>query len=84
MSDRLPYLPESDIESDRVRPRALTIRGVTERYGWGRSKTYEMLGDGRLEGIKVDDLTLILVDSCEQVVRLAPRFRPATKREQEP
>lgn len=65
MSD-LPYPPP-------YLPRTLTFAGVKEMYGWGRTKTYELLGQGRLEAVKIDDMTLILVDSCERLLASAPK-----------
>jgi hypothetical protein len=54
-------------------PRTLTVAGVKQRYGWGRSKTYELLGEGRLRGVKMGARLLIFTDSCEEVVASLPR-----------
>ena len=53
-------------------PRTLTVAGVKQRYGWSRSKTYELLGEGRLRGVKMGTRLLIFTDSCEEVVASLP------------
>ena len=51
-------------------PRTLTVAGVKQRYGRSRSKTYELLGEGRLRGVKMGTRLLIFTDSCEEVVAI--------------
>jgi hypothetical protein len=62
-------------------PRTLTVPGVTERYGWSRSMTYLLLGEGRLRGRKMGTRLLIDVDSCDEVVAALP---PAVIKPQRP
>jgi excisionase family DNA binding protein len=59
-------------------PRMMTVRAVTQRYGWGRSKTYQLLGEGKLKAVKMGRRLLILVDSCDAVVAALPQatFKP--------
>ena len=52
--------------------RTLTVIGVTQHYGWSRSKTYELLGEGRLRGVKLGARLLIFTDSCDEVVAALP------------
>jgi hypothetical protein len=52
--------------------RTLTVTGVTQHYGWSRSKTYELLGEGRLRGVKLGARLLIFTDSCDEVVAALP------------
>jgi hypothetical protein len=63
-------------------PRTLTIQGVTQMYGWGRTTTYELLGAGKLEAVKVSGRLLIFVESCERLLASAPRaeIRPRHKK----
>ena len=62
------------IPPDHVsRPRALTVHDVKRMYGWSRSKTYELLGSGRLAGVKMGSKLLILTDSCEQLLAALPK-----------
>jgi hypothetical protein len=53
-------------------PRTLTIAGVTQMYGWGRTKTYDLIRSGRLKAIKIDSMTLVTRESCEQLIAEAP------------
>lgn len=59
-------------EQNPSNPRMLTVRGVSQRYGWGRTKTYEFLGQGKLKAAKVGSRLLIFVDSCEALVADLP------------
>src|SRR5260221_2110342 len=62
-------------------PRTLTVPGVTRLYGWSRSRTYELLGEKHLRGVKLGTRLLILADSCEEVVASLPAavIRPPRK-----
>jgi hypothetical protein len=55
-----------------IGPRTLTVAGVTQRYGWSRTSTYELLGEGKLKGVKMGARLLILVDSCEALLGALP------------
>jgi hypothetical protein len=64
--------PLQRLPSSAATPRTLTVLGVKQRYGWGRTKTYELIGEGKLEAIKMGTRLLILVDSCEALVASLP------------
>ncbi len=49
----------------RVEKRALTINEFTEAYSLGRSKTYELIKQGRLKSVVVGGRRLIRVDDAE-------------------
>lgn len=70
------------VEDSSSHPRMLTVRGVSQRYGWGRTKTYELLGQGKLRGAKVGTRLLIFVDSCEALLASLPaaKFGPSAQR----
>ena len=56
-------------------PPRLTVRiaDATKMLGIGRSKLYELIGDGELETIKLGTATLIIVDSIHALIE---RLRP--------
>jgi hypothetical protein len=60
----------------------LTIRDVQARYGWGRSKTYELLGTGKLRGAKLGRKLLIFADSCDALLAglPSPVIKPSPQR----
>lgn len=49
----------------RVRQRAMSIAEFCERYGVGRTKTYEELKSGRLRGRKIGKRSIITEDDAE-------------------
>jgi excisionase family DNA binding protein len=56
----------------RARQRALSIAEFSERYGVGRTTTYEEIKSGRLRARKIGKRTLIIVDDAEQWLRHLP------------
>lgn len=56
-------------------PRAITVHDVTKIYGWSRSVTYQLLGEGKLRGVKVGKRLLILVDLCERLLAILPQAK---------
>jgi hypothetical protein len=52
--------------------RTLTIAGVKARYGWSRSKTYQLLGEGKLRACKLGTRLLIFADSCDELIAALP------------
>jgi len=56
----------------RARQRAMSIAEFCERYGPGRTKTYEELKSGRLRGRKIGKRTIITEDDAENWLRCLP------------
>ena len=56
----------------RARQRAMSIAEFCERYGLGRTKTYEELKCGRLRGRKIGRRTIITEDDAEDWLRHLP------------
>jgi hypothetical protein len=54
----------ADIETIRV-------KAFMARYGFGKTKTYEMMNSGRLDTIKVDGTRLIKVASVRALLEQA-------------
>lgn len=52
---------------------AETVRVKTfiERYGFGKTKTYEMINSGRLQTVKIDGTRLIKVASVRALLEQA-------------
>ncbi len=49
----------------------LRVKTFMERYGFGKTKTYEMINSGRLETVKVDGTRLIKVASVRALLEQA-------------
>jgi excisionase family DNA binding protein len=63
--------------SDRERPsrarqRAMSIDDFAERYGPGRTKTYEEIRSGRLRARKIGTRTIITEDDAEEWLSRLP------------
>jgi excisionase family DNA binding protein len=52
---------------------AVRVREGAELLGIGSTKTYQLLKDGRLEAIKIDERTLISVASIKRLLADAPK-----------
>jgi len=50
---------------------AIPIPEAGQYGGWGRSKTYELIEDGRLETIKIDGKRLVVVASLLRLLESA-------------
>jgi hypothetical protein len=59
------------MSSDNARVETLRVKTFMERYGFGKTKTYEMINSGRLETIKVDGTRLIKAASVRALLELA-------------
>jgi excisionase family DNA binding protein len=59
------------------RQRAMSIDQFCERYGLGRTKTYEELKSKRLRGRKVGKRTIISEDDAEEWLRHLPVIESA-------
>jgi len=59
------------MSGDNARVETLRVKAFMERYGFGKTKTYEMINSGRLETIKVDGTRLIKADSVRALLELA-------------
>ena len=59
-------------------PSSLTVRiaDATKMLGIGRSKLYQLIGDGELETIKLGAATLIIVNSIHALVERARNTKP--------
>ena len=59
------------METDAIIPERVLLLRVTEAahlLGIGRTKTYELIADGRLEVVRIDGAVRIPVDAVEQFV----------------
>ena len=54
-----------------MEPVTTTIAGATHATGLGRTKVYELIGEGRLATVKIGRRTLIKIDSIRQLVEAA-------------
>lgn len=61
-NSNIPAAPEPSYK------RALTINEFCDRYGVGRSTTYELIAAGRLPDVKIGGRRLIPVDAAEQLL----------------
>jgi hypothetical protein len=59
------------MSSDNAKVETLRVKTFMERYGFGKTKTYEMINSGRLETIKVDGTRLIKAASVRALLELA-------------
>jgi hypothetical protein len=55
----------------------IPVREFCGKYGIGRTKLYELLSTGALEGVRVGSRTMITGDSAEQWAASLPRFKSA-------
>ena len=61
----------------QARQRAMSIDEFCERYGLGRTKTYEELKSGRLRGRKIGKRTVIAADDAEDWLWRLPAVQVA-------
>jgi excisionase family DNA binding protein len=61
----------------RALKRAMSIAEFCERYGPGRTKTYEELKSGRLRGRKIGKRTIISEDDAEDWLQRLPVMVPS-------
>lgn len=63
-----------------IRPRVYTVPGACRELGCGKSKLYELIGDGFIDARKSGGTTLILTDSIDRYLANLPpadiRTRP--------
>jgi excisionase family DNA binding protein len=73
-----PKLSEREL-ARRVGQRALSIAEFSDRYGVGRTTTYEEIKSGRLRARKIGKRTLIGVDDAEEWLRHLPLVGAASR-----
>jgi hypothetical protein len=68
--------------SDIGNPILVTIPQAAAMIGRGTTFVYEALGDGRLQGVKSDARTLVIVESLRSYAAALPpaQIKPARKR----
>jgi hypothetical protein len=59
------------MSSDNAKVETLRVRTFMERYGFGKTKTYEMINSGRLETVKIDGTRLIKAASARALLEQA-------------
>ena len=69
--------PRISVAELQRRARAMSIREFCDRYGPGRTKTYEELRSGRLRGRKIGKRTIIAEDDAEDWLRSLPIIEAA-------
>ncbi len=57
-----------------VRPHAMTIADAVKWSGLGRTKIYQLIGEGRVEAVKVGTRTLVTTASLERLLSNAPKL----------
>jgi excisionase family DNA binding protein len=67
MDPQMHALPENK-NRDFLPKRAISLREFGELYGFGRSKTYLLIKEGRLRSLKVGGKRLIRVDDAEELI----------------
>ncbi len=62
------------------RPRAYTVTGACRELGCGKSKLYELIGEGAIDARKSGGTTLVIGDSIDRYLTTLPpaeiRTRP--------
>jgi excisionase family DNA binding protein len=61
--------------------RTMSVRGICERYSFGRTKLYALLGSGDITALKAGRKTLIDVASVEAWLTRQPCYEPRSKAE---
>jgi excisionase family DNA binding protein len=59
------------MSSDNAKVETLRVKTFMERYGFGKTKTYEMINSGRLETVKIDGTRLIKAASVRALLEQA-------------
>lgn len=57
--------------------RLLSVNEFKAAYGFGHTKTYELLNAGKLNAVKSGTRTLITVESAEALVAALPSYKEA-------
>lgn len=60
-----------------LRPHSMTISETVKWSGIGRTKLYELLGDKKIQAVKLGTRTLVLTQSVEQFLASLPRLEDA-------
>lgn len=60
------------IGPDAMPPYSMTIAETVRWSGIGRTKLYELLGDGKIKAVKLGTRTLVLTQSVEQFLASLP------------
>ena len=66
-----------EAERTKMRPHSMTIADTVKWSGIGRTKLYELLGDGKVQAIKLGTRTLVLTESVERFLGSLPRVDSA-------
>lgn len=53
---------------------SLTVADACKRYGIGKTKLYELIGDKRVEAVKLGSRTLVIADTVERYLASLPRL----------
>lgn len=54
-----------------MEPETIRVAAFMQRFGFGRTKTYELMQSGRLESVKVDGVRLIKLESVRRLLAAA-------------
>lgn len=57
--------------NEQAAAETVRVKTFMQRYGFGKTKTYEMINSGRLETIKIDGTRLIKVASVRALLEQA-------------
>lgn len=60
-----------------MRPHSMTIADTVKWSGIGRTKLYELLGDKKIQAVKLGTRTLVLTQSVEQFLASLPKLEDA-------
>lgn len=67
MGPQMHTLPDNR-NTHSLSKRAITVREFGQLYGFGRSKTYMLIKEGKLRSLKVGGKRLIRVDDAEELI----------------
>jgi excisionase family DNA binding protein len=59
----------SNITTASPAARAMSVRTFCERYGFGKTRTYELIEQGKLKSVLIGRRRLILAESAEALLR---------------
>ena len=71
MYDPVQHDPEliMPIESNfNIAPRAYTIRQFCQAYGFGRTTTYKLIAQGKLQSVRIGGRRIIPIGSAEALI----------------
>jgi hypothetical protein len=59
---------------DSIQPIAGSIATAQRASGLGRTKIYELIGEGKVEAVKAGDRTLVIMESLRDYLRALPAY----------